>query len=82
MPNADTWSEDTWQALDFAIRDPFHYKYIYLSEGEGTDAQFTIRAIGDLDRDGVFSTFERIGTVNDENEVEGAAAIYSDKELE
>ena len=70
------------QALDFAVSDPFYSKYIYASEGFDTEAQFTIRAIGDLDCDGVFSTFERIGTVNDENEVEGAALLYSDKELE
>ena len=82
VPDGDTWTADTWQRLDFAVSDPFLYLYTYESEGFDTEAQFTARANGDLNCDGRLSTFERIGTVNDENEVEGAAAIYSDKELE
>ncbi len=82
VPRGDTWSGDTWRALNFHIPEPFRYRYTFESEGLGADAQFTVRANGDLNCDGRLSTFERIGTVNDDFQVEGIGAIYSDKELE
>jgi hypothetical protein len=53
------WSHPTWQALNFAISDLFFYQYQFVSDG----TSFTARAVGDLDCDGIMSTFERVGTV-------------------
>ena len=82
QPTASTWDAHTWQALNFAIEDPFYYKYTYISKGTGAGSHFTIRATGDLNCDGVFSTFERIGTVDAENNVSGPAGTFTMKELE
>jgi hypothetical protein len=54
-----TWNHPTWQALQFALTDPHYYSYEVVSDGQS----FTARALGDLDSDGVFSTFERTGTL-------------------
>lgn len=78
VPGPDTWSHPTWQALDFALTEPHHYRYEFISEGEGPDARFTVRAIGDLDCDGVLSTFERSARVDDDT----GAKVYTNNELE
>jgi hypothetical protein len=62
----DLWKHPTWRALDFAVEVPHPYKYEYVSSGVGDNAMFTARAIGDLNCDGVFSTFERMGTIDPE----------------
>jgi hypothetical protein len=59
MPSADLWSAPTWQALRFSIDDPFAYSYQFVSDG----TSFTARAIGDLDCDGDYATFEITGQV-------------------
>jgi type IV pilus assembly protein PilA len=85
QPDADTWDADTWQALNFAVEDPFYYQYTYASNGPGTtgaDSAFTARANGDLNCDQILSTFERVGTVDSQNNITGGAGLYSDKELE
>lgn len=56
-PDAAAWSHPTWQALNFDISGPHYFRYQFVSDG----AAFTARAMGDLDNDGVFSTFERAG---------------------
>lgn len=71
MPDPTLWAAPGWQALGFSIEEPFYYQYQYLAEGEGPSARFTVRAIGDLDCDGVLSTFERIGRVDQLNNVVG-----------
>jgi type IV pilus assembly protein PilA len=75
-----TWNTNpTWDALKFSIADPHYYSYEYTSTGStsaGADSQFTARARGDLDGDGNESTFERVGTVNDEMEVQGSGGLY------
>jgi type IV pilus assembly protein PilA len=81
-PDPQTWSPPTWQALNFAVDDPFYYQYEYLSDGTGADSQFTARANGNLNCDGVLSTFERIGSVDAENNVTGGAGLFQAKELE
>lgn len=77
-----TWENETWQKLNFAIDDPFYYEYEYVSQGTGRDSFFTARAHGDLDCDEVLSTFERIGRVDETNNVVGGAGLYQAKELE
>lgn len=81
-PDPKAWDQPGWLALNFALDDPHYYRYEYVSSGSGPGAAFTARAIGDLDCDGVYSTFERVGVVDDENNIQGGAGLYSNKELE
>ena len=78
---AGAWDTPTWSALDFAIADPHYFSYEYAS-GAGAPRQFTARASGDLDGDAIFSTFERAGTLNAQNEMQGSPGIYMFAELE
>ena len=82
QPNAQTWDDDTWQALNFAVEDPFYYRYTYTSSGTGKLSKFTAAANGDLNCDTTLSTFERIGTVDAENNITGGAGLFQNKELE
>lgn len=79
---ANTWDTPTWQALDFSIADPHYYSFEYVSTGTGTAAGFTARANGDLDGDGVLSTFERAGALNAQREMYGSQGIFMNNELE
>lgn len=73
-----------WNALNFQQDQAhyFHYNFRWrnLPEGFG-GCQFTAQAFGDLDGDGVFSTYERSGAA-DENGVNLAAGLYIDREVE
>jgi hypothetical protein len=76
-PTSEMWSHPAWRALRFSVDDPFWYQYQFVSDGEG----FTARAIGDLDCDGVLSTFERVGRLID-GEIDGGPGILTKDELE
>ena len=55
-----TWSSSpTWNALEFRFDQPHYFAYQFDSTGEGATAAFTARAHGDLDGNGLSSTFER-----------------------
>ena len=82
VPAADMFADATWQALNFSVDDPFFYAYTYVSAGTDTASQFTARANGNLNCDGVESTFERVGTIDAENNVNGGAGIFKKNELE
>ena len=56
-PRESDWKHPSWQALSFAMGDPFFYRYEFISRGTGQSSEFTARAYGDLDCDGVYSTF-------------------------
>jgi type II secretory pathway pseudopilin PulG len=71
-----------FKALNFAPQDPIRFQYQVISEGVGTDARFTVRAVGDLDCDGVLSTFERVGHVDPDGNVNGGAGIFKENPLE
>ncbi|MEE2755502.1 MAG: hypothetical protein VYA30_02520 [Myxococcota bacterium] len=62
-PTPETFAAPVWQALNFAIEDPFRYAYQVEVDGTGTLSRFTVRAVGDLDCDGQLSTFERFGSI-------------------
>ncbi len=81
-PVAAAWREATWQALNFSVDDPHYYVYSYDSTGTGTDSAFTARASGDLDCNAAESTFERVGSVDDRNNVNGGAGLFAANELE
>ena len=82
QPNAQTFDHPTWQALNFAPADPFYYAYEIQTAGTGKDTHFTVRAMGDLDCDGVLSTFERIGTLDEAGNLSGGVSIYQNNPLE
>ena len=78
------WQTDVWEGLNFQQEQAhyFHYNFIWENDQSGFGAcLFTAQAFGDLDGDGVFSTFERAGAA-DMNGVNGAAGLYVEGELE
>jgi len=77
-----TWETPTWRSLGFAIADPHYYSYQYDSVGAGVNAQFTARALGDLDGDGTCSTFERSGVATATYEVQGSQGVWMNMETE
>ncbi len=56
-----TWEKPTWKALDFALFRPHYFSFAFDSEGNETGSQFTASAHGDLDGDGLYSTFKLRG---------------------
>lgn len=76
IPTAETWQHPTWQALDFAMRDPHYYSYEFKTEtGDDGVASYTALAYGDLDCDGVYSTFSLYGQVVDGEPVAASDVI-------
>ncbi len=57
------WESLGWRCLKFSIAEPQFYSYMYESDTgkTGTDASFTASAFGDLDGNGVKSTFQLKG---------------------
>jgi len=76
QPDYELWSAPTWEALNFAVSDEHYYSYQYDSAGTRVGSTFTASAFGDLDCDGVYSTFVRIGEVVPGNEIRGGAGLY------
>jgi hypothetical protein len=79
-PDPALWSHPTWQALNFSIEDPHYYSYQYevLDGGKA----FVARAIGDLDCDGVLSTFELEGRITEDGSVEVSPSMRRIDETE
>ncbi len=78
IPAPGMWDAPTWRALNFSVDDPFYYRYEFVSDGKS----FTARATGDLNCDGTLSTFERIGTIDAEGNVNGGAGLFIQNKLE
>jgi len=79
------WEDNAvFNGLNFQLDNPHYYHYAFTYEntttGYGT-CQFTTQAFGDLDGDGVFSTYERAGA-GDQHGVNAAAGLYIDQETE
>ena len=75
---------DVWNGLNFQMDDPhyYHYAFKWKNDPEGFGScTFTVQAFGDLDGDGVYSTFERSGTANKDG-VSGAAGLKTNQETE
>lgn len=63
-PDASLWTDAAWVALAFSVDDPHYYSYQYIYDpSAGPSGGFTVRAHGDLDCDGVWSTFEMYGAI-------------------
>lgn len=83
-PDSTLWTDQVWVALQFSVDDPAYYSYEYVLGGEATVGPYTARGNGDLDCDGVFSTFEMYGTINSEysDGPSGNAGLYRSNDLE
>ena len=62
--NSTAWNTVVWNALVFSIPDPHSYIPRYTATGTGTSAQFTATATGDLDCDGIVSSYARYGAID------------------
>ena len=72
----------TWSALNFSVDDPFYYSYKYTSSGTDTSSKFSADAYGDLNCNGTYSTFERVGSVDAKFNVTGGAGLYVVNDIE
>lgn len=65
--SANDWNDNTWQSLSFQMSADHYYQYQFDNTGgEGKAATYTATAQGDLDCDGVVSTYKFFGSVDDE----------------
>jgi len=60
-PDMGDWNQEGWKTVGFTPGNPHRYSYEIITK----DQTVTIRAQGDLDCDGVLSTYEMVGTVVD-----------------
>jgi hypothetical protein len=58
-----TWDAPTWRALDFGFDAPHAYSFAFESNDSEARSSFTARARGDLDGDGVTSSFAISGSI-------------------
>ena len=57
------WDTPEWRDLDFILYDRHRFVYRFESEGEGETLRTTTTAWGDLDCDGVYSTWYREASI-------------------
>lgn len=74
------WDTAVWQQMRFDLTYGHFYHYSYQWSIDGDRCAFTVQAFGDLDDDGVYSTFERTGMVGSADGFAPVFAIY--RELE
>lgn len=60
-----TWEQATWRRLDFSFAVPHSYSFAFESANAPGRATFRAVAHGDLDGDGLLSTFEVSGESRD-----------------
>jgi hypothetical protein len=83
VPDQAAWSTPTWIALHYSVDDPHYFRYAFQSSGVLNDAVFTAYAYGDLDCDGIYSTFFMWGSGNQMGiDMKGSAAVARINELE
>lgn len=58
FPPPPAFDEPGWRTLGFSQSGPMRFQYTVLTKGEGPGAQLIIRALGDIDGDGVYSVYE------------------------
>lgn len=77
------WKVGGWSALEFSVADAqvFAYTFVNTSTGTGVNASASMIANADMNKNGVYSTFERDmhGTLEG---VEGGVAMYTLNEIE
>ena len=88
VSSEDAVGHESWIALGFQPEWPIRYRYQYAPDGDGCDlgvsepaTTISFRAEGDLDGDGVLSTFERKATIGRDG-FEPAAELCVDQRTE
>jgi hypothetical protein len=83
-PKMEYWNKEPWISLQYSVDDPHYYSYEYKVNNNSKTPNFTVTAYGDLDCDGVYSTFSMYGEINSEysDGPAGTAALYRENELE
>jgi prepilin-type N-terminal cleavage/methylation domain-containing protein len=84
-PDPAHWDTPSWKALMFSVDDPHWFRYEYDSTGSGapgTGSNFTVRAVGDMDCDGTYSTFEMWGIWSDADLDVHGSGFFQDKVTE
>jgi type IV pilus assembly protein PilA len=71
-----------WSALNFSVDDPFYFQYEYDSSSTDTGSKFEAYAYGDLDCDGLYSTYMRNGSIMSDNSVTGGSGLFSKNDIE
>jgi hypothetical protein len=79
VDSADTWDHPTWKALGFSLDEP-HW-YAYRVEVDGPARRVSVVAHGDLDGDGMLSTYTRTAT-RDATGWVASPALVIDSDLE
>jgi hypothetical protein len=81
LPDPALWTHPTWTQLQFSVDHPHYYSYQYEPSPDGQS--FTVRALGDVDCDGVYATFEMYGVIDPAAGGPAAnPALYRENELE
>lgn len=76
-----TWEHPTWKRLEFRLERPHYYAFAFDSKASVEGSEFTARAHGDLDGDGLLSSFRLSG----EYRLGGEPIVYPlemDREVE
>ena len=75
------WDQPTWRTLSFGFDHPHAFSFAFESSQAGARSHFRATAHGDLDGDGVLSTFE----IEGEADADGARVLpgmFVDREVE
>lgn len=75
------WDQPTWRALAFSFDHPHAFSFAFESSPAEAPSHFRAIAHGDLDGDGVLSTFEIEGEL-DANGARILPGMYVDREVE
>src|SRR5262249_39736823 len=75
------WDHPTWRALGFGFDHPHAFSFAFDSTHGPSESQFRATAHGDLDGDGVTSTFEIQGRA-DGNGARIVPGMFVDREVE
>lgn len=76
-----TWDHPTWRLLDFGFKVPHRFSFEFTSANGAERSEFRAVAHGDLDGDGVLSTFSLGGQV-ERGSVPTVGYLELDREIE
>jgi len=74
-----SWDRSPWNELNFMLPAPHYYQYRFTSAGQGKDATYTAQARGDLDCDGIYSSYEIRGRVGPGGDLEYVGPIIQNE---
>lgn len=75
------WDHPTWEALGFDLKEGHYFRYSFTSDNASANPNYTAIAEGDLDCDGVLSSFTLYGE-GGPDDLRGAADIIKRSPLE